>query len=118
MNRKFPVSYFLVAILFALFFVGCKGQEQGDYSRQTSNSIYYWRTTFDVSDSEQQFLIDNNVKRLYLRMFDVDMAKRRLYENLSPLPIATIQFPIVPICRRLCNRWTNACLLSSSRCML
>lgn len=57
-----------------------------------ANGIYYWRTTFDVSEAEQQFLIDNNVKRLYLRLFDVDMSKRNLSDALSPQPVATIQF--------------------------
>jgi hypothetical protein len=93
MNRKYPISGFPVAILFALLFVGCKEQGIHDYPRNAYNSAYYWRTTFNVSDAEQQFITKHNVKRLYLRLFDVDMSKRNLWETLSPQPIATIQFP-------------------------
>ena len=93
MNRKYPISGFPVAILFALLFVGCKEQGIHDYPNNAYNSVYYWRTTFNVSDAEQQFITKHNVKRLYLRLFDVDMSKRNLWEALSPQPIATIQFP-------------------------
>lgn len=93
MNRKYPISGFPVAILFALLFVGCKEQGIHDYPHNAYNSVYYWRTTFNVSDAEQQFITKHNVKRLYLRLFDVDMSKRNLWEALSPQPIATIQFP-------------------------
>ena len=93
MNKKYPISCFLVAVLFALLFVGCKEQGIHDYPRNACNSIYYWRTTFNVSEAEQQFITKHNVKCLYLRLFDVDMSKRNLWETLSPQPIATIQFP-------------------------
>ena len=93
MNKKYPISCFLVAVLFALLFVGCKGQGLHEYPRNACNSIYYWRTTFNVSEAEQQFINHHNVNRLYLRLFDVDMSKRNLWETLSPQPIATIQFP-------------------------
>ena len=93
MNREFPISCFLVAVLFALLFVGCKGQGLHEYPRNACNSIYYWRTTFNVTEAEQQFITHHNVNRLYLRLFDVDMSKRNLWETLSPQPIATIQFP-------------------------
>lgn len=93
MNRKYPISCFLVVILFSLLFVGCKGQGLHEYPRNACNSIYYWRTTFNVTEAEQQFITHHNVNRLYLRLFDVDMSKRNLWETLSPQPIATIQFP-------------------------
>ena len=92
MNRKYPILCFLVVILFSLLLVGCKEQGQYDDLRNACNSVYYWRTTFNVSDAEQQFITKHNVKRLYLRLFDVDMSKRNLSEVLSPQPVATIQF--------------------------
>ena len=78
MNKKYPISCFLVAVLFALLFVGCKGQGLHEYPRNACNSIYYWRTTFNVTEAEQQFITHHNVNRLYLRLFDVDMSKRNL----------------------------------------
>ena len=92
MHRNYSISYSLVVLLFLLFFAGCKKHVQDDYPRTAYNSVYYWRTTFDVSEAEQQFLTQHNVKRLYLRLFDVDMSKRNLGDALLPQPVATIQF--------------------------
>jgi len=39
---------------------------------RASRAFYYWRTTFQLSDSEQRALADLHVNRLYIRMFDLD----------------------------------------------
>ena len=76
------------------------------------NGIYFWRTTFFVSDEERTFLEANKIDRLYLRLFDVDVAQQNLLSYEEPLPIATLIFPdsaitaqttsmvrdIVPVC--------------------
>lgn len=36
-------------------------------------SFYYWKTRFKLEDSERRALVDNEVKRLYLRYFDVGL---------------------------------------------
>ena len=68
-----------------------------DYSMTTTdklhpavNSIYYWRTTFRLSDAERDFLSQHNVKRMYMRMFDVVESGQR-YE-FQEVPNATIRF--------------------------
>ncbi len=56
------------------------------------NSVYYWRTTFKLSDNEQAFLKANNIGRIYLRMFDVvdnemgDVLPNATISFVSPLP--------------------------------
>ena len=40
-------------------------------TRNLGNSIYYWKTTFKLSDIERKFIVENQIKRLYLRYFDV-----------------------------------------------
>ena len=76
------------------------------------NGIYFWRTTFNVSEEEISFLEKHEVNRLYLRMFDVDITQHNLLSSEEPLPIATLIFPdsaitaqttslmrdIVPVC--------------------
>lgn len=57
------------------------------------NGIYFWRTTFDVSSEEQAFLQEHNINRLYLRLFDVDVAQQNLLADTEPTPIATLIFP-------------------------
>lgn len=38
------------------------------------NSIYYWRTTFSLSDGEKESLTTHDVNKIYMRFFDVDWA--------------------------------------------
>lgn len=49
-------------------------------------SVYYWRTVWQLDSAERQFLADNKVERVYLRMFDVVMR------NGAPMPNATVRF--------------------------
>mgnify|MGYP006916092652 FL=1 len=83
-------------ILLTIIAVGlmtcCTQPNTNKRQEETNNGIYYWRTTFNVSPAEQQFLADNNIRRLYLRMFDVDMAQRNMWENTQPQPVATLLF--------------------------
>ena len=51
------------------------------------NSIYYWRTIFNPSEKELAFLKRQNIRRMYLRMFDVVDE----WENRA-VPNATIKF--------------------------
>lgn len=60
------------------------------------NSIYHWKTTFDPTESEWAFLRKHEVKRLYLRFFDVALDNHWLEGQLSVVPIATTTFPQVP----------------------
>lgn len=48
--------------------------------------MYYWRTNFQLSETESQFLLTNNIKTLYIRFFDV------IAENGSVRPDATLLF--------------------------
>ena len=59
---------------------------------ESFNGIYFWRTTFDVSAKERAFLKEHEIDRLYLRLFDVDVAQQNLLESSQPTPIATIIF--------------------------
>lgn len=55
-----------------------------------NNCVYYWRTTFSLSDAEKEFLKEHDVKKMYLRFFDVDYE----YSNNGEcvVPEATVQF--------------------------
>jgi len=48
-----------------LFFSSKKGQ-------QSNISFYFWKTNFDAGDAVSKTLKENNVKKLYVRYFDVD----------------------------------------------
>ena len=55
------------------------------------NAIYYWRTTFYLTDAEQKFLKKHNVDKLYMRFFDVDRDWHSKNEE-EIVPKATIIF--------------------------
>lgn len=59
-------------------------------SASIGNAVYYWRTTFDLSESENAFLRLHNIRRIYLRMFDV--AVEYLNDSYEIVPIATACF--------------------------
>ncbi len=40
-------------------------------ARVPGNGLYYWKNVFELNDFERNFLTEHQVKRLYLRFFDV-----------------------------------------------
>lgn len=52
-------------------FWGCNIEIQE--SRITDYSVYYWQTVFDLSQEEIGILEKNNVNKLYIRYFDIDI---------------------------------------------
>jgi hypothetical protein len=57
-----------------------------------TNSVYYWRTTFEIDSAEHCFIRDNDIRRIYLRMFDVGMEYNFDIGDKEITPIATTQF--------------------------
>ena len=58
--------------------------------REPNNAVYYWKTTFKLSDEEHEFLSEHQIKRLYLRYFDV--SRDPDFEMIVPVPEATLIF--------------------------
>ncbi|SHF15064.1 hypothetical protein [Dysgonomonas macrotermitis] len=60
-----------------------------EVNRRACNSVYYWKTTFSLTDEDRNFLTGNRIGRIYIRYFDVyqDPDNYR-----SPIPEATIRF--------------------------
>ena len=50
------------------------------------NSVYYWRTSWQLDSTETAFLTDHGIKRVFCRYFDVVMTEG------EPMPNATIRF--------------------------
>lgn len=64
------------------FFISCQQQEQPVIS------FYYWKTIFRLSPKEKNTLTENQVKRLYIRYFDIDLSP----ETQKPFPRIPIRF--------------------------
>ena len=48
-------------------------------------AVYHWKTTFDLDSADHQFLLTHGIRRIYLRMFDVDDVAG------EAIPIATTE---------------------------
>ena len=90
MKYIFKIS---VALASLMFFSGCghRGIDRA-YNTEKHNSIYYWKTTFDISPTEMEFLKKHDIERLYVRMFDVAIEQNLLSETKEVVPIATTKF--------------------------
>ena len=65
-----------------LFVAACGSKNEGE----RVHSAYYWTTTFKMSEQKSDFIRKNNIRRLYVRFFDVVMS-----DDVAK-PNATIEF--------------------------
>lgn len=85
-----------VLVLLLLCMISCKGDKTKE-SRITNdkrqvffgNAIYHWKNTFYLTDEELKFLKKHDVKRIYVRLFDVVDERR---EGYRAVPSATVKF--------------------------
>ncbi len=75
-------SLLLLSSLFFILFNACTPK------RNPQASFYYWKSVFRLSPTEKESLSQLQVKRLYVKFFDVDWD----YETGQARPVAEIQF--------------------------
>ncbi|QKJ61709.1 hypothetical protein [Flavobacterium sp. M31R6] len=71
----------LFGVILCLF-ISCQQQEK------PTISFYYWKTIFRLSPKEKNTLTTNEVKRLYIRYFDIDLSP----QTQKPFPRTPIRF--------------------------
>ena len=87
----------LVALAFVASLSSCghqaapQSEAHADESEKV-NSIYYWRTVFNLDSAETAFLQRHDVGRIYLRMFDIVPEHDFLNGTTDVVPNATTQF--------------------------
>lgn len=79
----------MILILSCLSLLSC--QDKASCNTDEKNSIYYWRTTFSLSESEKEFLDKHDVRKIYLHLFDVEWSYRGKQGEIVT-PEATIKF--------------------------
>lgn len=67
-------SNWLNCICFLIMTTALLSCRNDSSSADGENSIYYWRTTFSLSDDEREFLKDHDISKIYVRFFDVDFT--------------------------------------------
>ncbi len=55
------------------------------------NSIYYWNTRFEIDKNEAEILKRHDIRRMYVRFFDVDMNREDYFHDTCA-PVADIEF--------------------------
>ena len=55
-------------------------------TEKINTAFYFWRTSFSLTETEQQYLKDLDVKKLYIRYFDVAL------QNNQAIPVAPVVF--------------------------
>jgi len=65
-------------LLIIALIVGCSNKKQN-----IERSFYYWKTNFEISNSDNKLLSDLTINKIYVRFFDVevDKADSNLYPN-------------------------------------
>ena len=93
-----------MAVISATLLVGCwewplSGK---DDVPSPQNSIYHWKTVFDIDSAEMSFLKKHGIGRIYLRMFDVALEYDFLNRTPDIVPIATTRFASpIPECAEI-----------------
>lgn len=106
MRRITEITKYILLITLAASFMRCAGHEEEieeaidsnatrglqDTTRTHCNSVYHWKTTFDLNEEEIEFLERNDVHRLYIRMFDVDLDSSPINDHVGIVPVGTTKF--------------------------
>ncbi len=72
-----------------LLLAGCSAKHEP--IDPSENGIYYWKTTFTLTDGDKAFLKQHKIGKLYLRLFDVSYGSD--YDGIiKAVPEATIRF--------------------------
>lgn len=59
-------------------------------TEKINTAFYFWRTSFSLTETEEQYLKDLEVKKLYIRYFDVGL------QNNEAVPVAPVVFNYKP----------------------
>jgi hypothetical protein len=74
------IFLFFFALLLFVF-----SQCRSHFSSIGQHAFYYWETNFELDSADESFLKSMEVKKLYLRFFDVDFEQ-------VPLPVGQVRF--------------------------
>lgn len=71
----------LLLVITPLVFFSCK--KTHDEVPRPARSVYYWRTVMQLDSTERDFLARNEVKKMYVRYFDVVVKDGKLMPNAT-----------------------------------
>jgi len=78
-----PCTLYLLFLTLCLCTISCNQKQV--FPKEISPAFYHWKTELSFSESEKTYLRKSNVKKLYLRVFDVD------WKGGQAVPLAQLQ---------------------------
>ncbi len=88
--KKTPLNLLTAALLATLVAACGKPATSGDSGQ--CNAVYHWKSTFAPDATELDWLDRHDVRRIYIKMFDVAIGHDDQKGEDAPVPIATTQF--------------------------
>ena len=91
---KHPLKL-LAFVSIMLTLMACADERRGgtaDPLYHPANAIYHWKTVYNPTPYEKDFLKKHQIKRLYLKFFDVGVDNLYDGKGEQPVPIATTIF--------------------------
>lgn len=92
--------YFSILLLAAVAISGCslsscKDKRHDEPLKEAAkpvNAVYYWKTVFQLDTTDLRFMQRHNIRRIYLRMFDVVPNDNELFSGNKSIPNASVRF--------------------------
>lgn len=83
----------IISLLAVLVLAACRQRSHWEApAHEAKNSIYHWKTTYNPTAHELQFLKEHQVGRMYMKFFDVSVEYDYLHDDGQVVPIATTVF--------------------------
>ncbi|MBR5984287.1 MAG: hypothetical protein IK025_11295 [Bacteroidales bacterium] len=84
--KRTVVLCLVLCLICLVGFQGCSNDKKK--TENAGNAIYYWRTIFRMNDYERDFLKKHDIKKMYVKFFDVDKS----WEGDQAVPLGTTIF--------------------------
>ena len=83
-NIKIMVRKIITLTLAAAALVTASCGGKVEYA-DTVNGVYFWRGVYDPNNDEQEFLEHHNIRKMYMRFFDVEECDNCTTEKYAPM---------------------------------
>ena len=80
-----------VATALIVFLCSCDREEKPQ-TPSAHRGVYHWKTTYNPTDWEKQWMKDHQVDKLYIKLFDVDAGRNANEPDWKMVPVATTVF--------------------------
>lgn len=81
----------IITIVVSMLLCSCGGVDKPQTS-SAHRGVYHWKTTYNPTEWEKQWMKDHKVDKLYIKLFDVEAGNKASEPEWNMVPIATTSF--------------------------